>query len=318
MFSIGAVTHITGIQEATLRVWERRYHFPQTTRTRGGHRVYSQEEVLQLLWVKMQLDAGMRASEAIRARDRVDRTAAVVAALHEPLQPRPGPKPELVAIRTTLLDTLLVYDGAHANAILSDAVARFAIEDVVLDLVGPTMAAIGDLWCRGRAEVVTEHFATNFLRQHLLDWMRSSPEPYTVSPIVLACAPEELHEGSLLMLGVLLRQARWPVVYLGQSQPLADLGVLVGQVNPSVIAFVAMTEATALVLADWPRWLAPPPDGRPPIIGFGGRAFTNNPELDKQVRGVLLGTTLAEGYQRIHRVMLNLTALHTLEGTIKG
>lgn len=309
MFSIGAVTHITGISEATLRVWERRYHFPRTTRTRGGHRVYSQEEVLQLLWVKMQLDAGMRASEAIHARDQVDRTTGVVAALHEPLPGPTPPGPELTGIGSALLDALLAYNAAHAAEILSDALARFALESVVLEVVGPTLEAMGELWCRGEAEVVTEHFASNFLRQQLLEWMRSRPSPYAVHPIVLACAPEELHEGSLMMLGALLCQMRWPIVYLGQSQPLSDLSVLVEQVNPSLIVFVAMIESSALALADWPHWLATQPDGHPPIVGYGGRAFTEHSELIEHIPGTLLGTTLAEGFQRIHRVMLNLNAL---------
>lgn len=308
-FSIGAVTGMTGIPEATLRVWERRYHFPQTGRTPGGHRLYSQDEVLQLAWVKLRLDQGMRASQAIHARQHTPRVAAVTATLHESLPPPEPSKSQLATIRAMLLSALVSYDDTQAAALLSDALTCYAIENVVLDVVGPAMAAIGELWCGGEVTVALEHFATNFLRQQLLNWMRDSPEPFVVKPIVLACAPEELHEGSLLMLAVLLRRLHWPVVYLGQSVPLDDLAMLNDRFSPALIVLAAMGEATALALADWPRWLAQPPEGMPPIVGYGGRPFSQHLDLAQRVPGVFLGATLAEGYQRLHRVMLNLNAL---------
>src|SRR6185437_13704693 len=210
---------------------------------------------------------------------------------------------------STLLDALMDYNSAQAAAILDDALARFAFENVALDVVGSAMAIIGDLWCSGEVEVAKEHFATNFLRQQLLNWLRDSPAPFAVSPIVLACAPDELHEGSLLILGALLRQFNWPVVYLGQALPLTDLPALVARLNPSLLVFVAMSETTALSLAEWPHWLAPQSEGQVPIIGYGGRPFTHNPDLAARVPGVFLGASLAEGFQRLHRVMLNLNAL---------
>lgn len=321
LFGIGAVAQITGIPEGTLRVWERRYHFPQTARTRGRHRLYSQDMVLQLLWVKMRLDQGMRAGQAIHASQQTERATAVATALHQPLPPSEMPDPQLVDTRAMLLDALLAYEGDRATAILDEAIARHAFAAVVLDVVGPVMAAIGESWCHGNLEVATEHFATNVLRQQLLNWMQASPAPYDVRPVVLACAPEELHEGSLLMLAVLLRLARWPVVYLGQALPLMDLGALVDRIHPSLIVFVAMSEASALALAEWPRWLearGEAQDAQPPItlpiIGYGGRAFIEKPDLARHVPGTLLGATIAEGYQRIHRVLLNLTALRQENG----
>jgi hypothetical protein len=79
--------------------------------------------------------------------------------------------------------------------------------------------------------------------------------------------------------------------------------------RPALIVFAAMSEATALSLADWPRWLAQPPEGMTPIVGYGGRPFSQHLDLALRVPGVLLGATLTEGYQRLHRVMLNLNAL---------
>lgn len=309
MFGIGAVTRITGISETTLRVWERRYHFPQTFRTSGGHRLYSQDEVLHLQWVKMHVDEGIRTRQAILALSQTERDLGVVGALHEPLRMNRESDASLMTVRDALLEALLTYDSSQISSILQESTARHSLSDLVLDVIAPTLSEIGEGWCRGEVEVATEHFATNILRQQLQLWMQASPIPYVVNSVVLACAPEELHEGSLLMLGVLLRQLRWPVIYLGQSLLLSDLRSLVERVHPALIVFVAMSEATALGLVNWPNWLVDTREGRAPIVGYGGRAFTENPTLADYVPGVLLGSTLTEGSQRIHRVMLNLNAL---------
>ncbi len=309
LYSIGTVTHITGIPEVTLRVWERRYSFPQTVRTSGGHRQYSQQNVLQLQWVKMHMDAGMRAGRAIRTRLLAERDAAVAASLREALPLCEPPIPALVAAQSLLLEALLAFDSDKATHILDKVTTQYPLERVVLDVVGPTLSAIGESWSAGEVEIVTEHFASNFLRHQLLKWMSACPSPYSVDPVVLACAPEELHEGSLLMLGVLLRQLRWPVVYLGQSLPLSDLAALAERAKPALIVFVAMSEATALALVDWPLWLPQQAETQPPIIGYGGRAFAENPALTGLVPGALFGATLCEGSQRIHRLMLDLTVL---------
>ncbi len=275
-------------------MWERRYHFPETARTLGGHRQYIQQDVLTLEWVKLQMDGGMRAGRAIRARHHISQQDAVTAALHEALPQDRLSDPNLVAVQPVLLDALLEYDGARAKTLMEEAVARHSLQSVVLDLIGPTLAAIGESWSHGEVEVSTEHFATNFLRHQLLLWMRASPPPFDVRPIALVCAPEELHEGSLLMLGALLRELRWPITYLGQSLPLSNLATLVERVRPALMVFVAMSEATARALVDWPTWLPEASETQTPLVGYGGRAFTENPLLADLVPGTLLVGSLTK------------------------
>jgi MerR family transcriptional regulator, light-induced transcriptional regulator len=308
-FSIGDVAQITRIPEDTLRMWERRYHFPQPMRSSGGQRQYVERQVLDLMWVKMQLDQGTRAGQAIQARHTVARDGAIERVLHQSMPPCPKADSLLIEVRSPLLEALLVCDSGKAATILAVASERHPVDLLVLDVVGPTLAAIGEAWSVGEVSVAVEHFASNFLRHQLLNWLRASPAHFSVDPVVLTCAPEELHEGGLLMLWVLLRQLRWPVVYLGQSLPLGDLPAFVDNVRPALVVFVAMTETSALALAEWPRWLSQPDRARPPIVGYGGRAFVANPHLAERIPGVLLGSTLCEGKERIHRLMLNLAVL---------
>lgn len=312
LFNIGAVSRMTEIPEATLRVWERRYQFPNATRTGGGHRLYSQHEVRRIQWVKRQIDAGMQASLAIQALHRAEQESSQPLATQEPLPPferTTSAEITLDGYHQRLLEALITHETALADATLTESLGFFPLENILLDVVSPTLADIGEAWSAGRINVATEHFASNALRNHLLAWLRSSPPAYPVSPVVLACAPGELHEGSLLILAVLLRRLRWNVVYLGQSMPLADLATFVDEVKPSVLVFVAMTEAPARALTEWYHWLPKVAESGTPIVAFGGRAFNQQPRLAEQVPGILLGGTLREGVAMLDRLLHKLNPL---------
>ena len=200
LFNIGAVTRMTGIPESTLRMWERRYAFPASQRTAGGHRLYSQREVARLRWVKQRVDEGMQIRQAIHALQHLEREGepAVWAPAPPRLEPG-GASAELFCQQLT--EALFRHDSAGADQVLSEAYPLLPMENLVLDVIGPALREIGDAWRAGRIGVATEHFASHYLRARLVLWLRAGPPAYPVSPVVLACAPGELHEGSLLMLG---------------------------------------------------------------------------------------------------------------------
>jgi DICT domain-containing protein len=67
--SIGDVVRATGLTEATLRAWERRYGFPQPQREPSGHRRYPAEEVERIVRVVADRERGVALPVAIeRAR----------------------------------------------------------------------------------------------------------------------------------------------------------------------------------------------------------------------------------------------------------
>ena len=310
LFNIGAVSRMTDIAETTLRVWERRYDFPKSARTAGGHRLYSQQDVMRLQWVKLRIDEGMQTNQAIRALQHVEREGDILPSTPSPMAAaRTGNGNSLETMHQSLLDSLLAHDAEAASRVLSDVLALYPMENLIFDMILPVLNDIGEAWSSGQLDVATEHFATNHLRQHLLMWTRTGPPSYHVSPVVLACAPGELHEGSLLILSVLLRRLRWPVIYLGQTMPLSDLVTFVKEVDASILVLVAMTEETARTLSEWTRWLPDAAQTNRPIVGYGGRIFTEQPELTEQMPGVFLGKTLQAGIDTLDRMLHDLNPL---------
>jgi MerR family transcriptional regulator, light-induced transcriptional regulator len=306
LYNIGVVARMTGVSMATLRAWERRYNFPESERTAGGHRLYSERDVMRLRWVKDRIDEGMQTAQAVNALHHQEQTGKL--AMAEPMQPPADEKstrvsPHLPMQRQELVRALISRDLSRADTILGEALALSSPEDLILDVIGPGLAQVGEAWEEGKISVATEHLATNYLRQRLLMWMVSGPPARSISPIILACAPNEWHEGSLLILGALLRRRRWPVAYLGQAVPLPDLASFARDLHPSMILLIAMTENAAAEMADWPHWLPEiAQSGRPPI-GFGGRVFRQQPEWRLRVAGTYLGDDFREGIINIERLL---------------
>ena len=233
LFRLGEVTTMTSIAEATLRVWERRYAFPPATRTQWPPPVQPARRVGASLG---QNTDWMRAC-ALAARfapgTSCGREAAVATALHEPL-PRLVPADRrLVVLRHGSSERLVglrrrARHNAHGrgrhSALTAECGARYRSAQ------HSRLSANRGTWARRTWRRSTSR--PIFLRQQLLWWMQSSPPPFDVAPVVLACAPEELHEGSLLMLAILLRLSRWPVAISANRFPSSDLASARHAVGP--------------------------------------------------------------------------------------
>jgi MerR family transcriptional regulator, light-induced transcriptional regulator len=309
LYNIGVVARMTDLTMSTLRAWERRYNFPTSERTSGGHRLYSERDVLHLKWVKERIQEGMQTAQAINALQHQIQVG------HLTILEQPEIHKEFIHVeeirsfiqvtRERLQKALLDHDIEAADLLLSESLAVSTPDNIILDIISPVFATIGDLWVERKINIADEHFATNYLRHRLLMWMVSGPPPQKKQPIVLACAPDEWHDGSLLILGALLRRRRWSVAYLGQAVPLKDLADFIKSMNTKIVVVNAMTESTADALQDWQSWLPEETQSGKLIFGYGGRVFIKKPEWRTRIQGVYLGDTFRTGLDNIERLYLN-------------
>lgn len=312
LYNIGVVTRMTGISKATLRAWERRYGFPDSDRTTGGHRLYSEKDIIRLRWVKNRIDQGMQTAQAIRALKHQETSGgleseqageAIQESLELPQEQTETTNPLMAIYQRRLMQAFMAKDTQAADQVLGEALASMSPEAFILDVISPTLAHIGYAWENEKMNVAVEHLATNYLRHRLMMWMLSGPPARNVAPIVLACAPGEWHEMSLLILGTLLRRRRWPIAYLGQSMPLKDLARFVTDIKPELVVLVSMTEGTAVSLLDWPLYLPNAAQTGRPSITYGGRVYARQPELRLKMPGLYLGDTLTEGLATIETLL---------------
>jgi methylmalonyl-CoA mutase cobalamin-binding subunit/DNA-binding transcriptional MerR regulator len=224
--TIAAVERDTRIGKDTLRVWERRYGFPQPVRDTNGERLYPPDQVDRLRHVKRLLDAGHRPgrivslslAELIQLGEGVreaDSTAA-----------RPGSSDEREGIDVQkLLAMLRQHDVGNLRRTLGQSLLRLGIERFVTDLAVPALIEVGQGWARGQLEVFEEHLFSDTLETVLRAAVASAPDPMLGARprVVLTTFPLESHGLGLQMADALFMVHGCANMNLGRQTPMADL-----------------------------------------------------------------------------------------------
>ena len=69
MLRIGELSRRSGVSPELLRAWERRYGLLDPTRSKGGLRLYSADDLERVQTMRRYLDGGMAAAEAADTRE---------------------------------------------------------------------------------------------------------------------------------------------------------------------------------------------------------------------------------------------------------
>lgn len=276
--TIKTVADRTGVSVHTLRAWERRYGVPAPHRNADNrYRLYNEQDVADVLFLKRQVEAGIPPSQAsLMLRQQQHRSVGMTPEASQPL----------IALRTELIEALARSDEATARQLLEQAFAMVAPEVVALEIIEPTMRTIGDKWVRNEMAVWQEHLASNIIQQKLFAVLQSQPVMSLMAPhLVAACAPAEEHQLGLAIVALLARRQGWRVSYLGQGTPLADILHLSRQTNPNVI-LISIT--TVVGLTGLIPWLDAANRPTVPLV-FGGRMPNVLPSLREHLPGTFLG-----------------------------
>jgi MerR family transcriptional regulator, light-induced transcriptional regulator len=308
VYNIKAVSRLVGLLPVTLRAWERRYGLPNPERGEQGYRLYSEQDVRTLRWLKAQVENGWSIGRA------VDYLNELRASGYDPVsdlsyQPRPAPveaaSPSLKGLADQLLEALLHFDEPTALEVMRQGFALYSIDQVLMQVVRPTLVTLGDAWHRGELPIAVEHYATQFCMQHLMSMMAAAAPPSHPGTIIAACAPGEMHQVGLLMLVVMLRWRGWDVKYLGPDLPLDRLEEALRPIRPQILMFTANRVETAEKLEQLPAILEklPPPH---PVIVLGGQAFQRI-RLSEKVSAVYMNAAPTETVKQIEGLMAKFT-----------
>jgi DNA-binding transcriptional MerR regulator len=156
---IGAIAHEIGLTKDTLRVWERRYGFPQPMRSPGGERLYPQEQVTKLRLVKRLLDAGHRPSKVLVQSIEMLQQLAQESGVGQDA-------PDVELDRLIRMLRTGAYDDFRFE--LLKRATRDGLERFVLDIAAPLSARVGNAWAAGTLQVYHEHLFSEAMQVTLL------------------------------------------------------------------------------------------------------------------------------------------------------
>lgn len=219
--TISDVERETGVAKETLRVWERRYDFPQPQRDQNGERQYPAAQVHRLRLVKRLLDQGYRPGKIMH----LDADAlAELGAKAGAATPAPDANdPEL----RLCLDLIKRHKIAELRQRMAQALLNLGLLRFVTELVAPLTTLVGDSWAAGELAVFEEHLFAEMLQSLMRNAIFSANQQIGMSAaaprILLTTVPQERHGLGLLMAEALFALEGAHCVSLGVQTPLADI-----------------------------------------------------------------------------------------------
>lgn len=226
---IAGVEQATGIARATLRIWERRYGFPQPGRDDRGERLYPPEQVERLRQVAALLEQGHRPGRLLQM------TAAQLAALEgastlgqEAVRAALPEDPVLAPLRR--------HDPVALVMLLEEQVRSMGLAGFVMERMPEMNQVVGQAWSCGGLEVYEEHLYTECVQQLLRVEIARLPAPVRGLPrVLLATLPEESHGLGLLMAQAVLALEGCECTSLGVRVPVQQLAAACQAFRPDVV-----------------------------------------------------------------------------------
>ena len=228
LLSIAEVERQTGIRPATLRMWEKRYGFPQPIRDRHGDRVYPPGQVQRLLAARHLLDQGLRPGKIFSGGAGLD---ALTTATPVPASgASPGPyQPILDLLRAYRLDELHTH---FQFRLLDLGLRRFVIE-----YLAPLSAEVGRAWGRGELPVRSEHLYSQLLISILHTRQAGLRGAGRQGPkVVLATITGEAHALGILMAEAVLTTHGVECIQLGSDVPPMEIAAAASETAADIVA----------------------------------------------------------------------------------
>ena len=230
--SIAAVERDTGIGKDTLRIWERRYGFPQPLRDASDERVYPADQVDHLRLIKRLMDQGQRPGALLRQP---------MAALSEQFAASPN-KVGADDTAEWIIPLLKNRDVDRLRAELAQRLARDGLERFVIETVSALNRRVGDGWMSGEIEIFEEHLYTELIQNQLRASIYALASRGTRPQVLLSTVKDEEHQLGLLMAEALLAAHGAWCLSLGAQTPIADI---VGAASGTQTDIVALSFSSA-------------------------------------------------------------------------
>ncbi|HMP92393.1 MAG TPA: MerR family transcriptional regulator [Phnomibacter sp.] len=243
-FTISEVERLSGIKAHTLRIWEQRYGLARPHRKASSHRIYTNEDLKEILRVAFLYHRGVKISKIASLHPRM-RLQLIESSLDKTTQP--------AQIIDNLLKACMVFDDETFDAIFKHQIAQTGLVNTMLEVAYPLMHQAGVHWMNDQILPVQEHFISMRIRHHLLVGLQMVERPLKQPHlrIALLTPEQEQHELPLLFVHYLakaLGHANW---YIGANASLATAEAVCKTWQPTHIYVHQVTQIPEVAPQDY-------------------------------------------------------------------
>lgn len=296
--TVAAVARRLGVAPATLRTWDRRYGLGPTERTAGSHRRYSALDVARLDLMRRLVNTGVPPGDAARAALEAEVSPATTSPVLveggpteqssdldvDTLFPENGPAgggnviplPDGSPAVRGLARAAMSLDSIACADIVRETIERRGVVWTWDELVSPVLVGVGRRWEATGTGIEVEHLLSESVIAALTGVTAKLRAPVNPRPVLLACAPSEMHSLPLFAVAAALSERQIGSRVLGARVPHDALVAAVRRTGPSAVMIWAYDAVTGtgdalrdlpsmrpapVVLAAGPGWVDPLPSG---------------------------------------------------------
>lgn len=232
MLTIKRAAEITGVPEATLRAWERRYGIGAPMRTPAGYRLYDAATIATISAMKRRVSEGQPPQLA----------AAAVLANPAPAASTPLGDADLAAHTQRFVAAAIALDGDSLSRTLDAVFNSTSFETVVDQWLVPAMADLGGKWLTGEADIAAEHFASHTIMRKLSGAYEAAGSPLGGKSVIIGSPQGSRHEIGSLAFATALRRRGTPAIFLGADVPVETWVATAGRHGTAAVAVSVTTQ----------------------------------------------------------------------------
>ncbi len=240
-FSIRDIENLTSIKAHTWRIWEQRYGIGGKQRKESNHRIYSNDDLKDILRISFLYHAGYKISK-IAALSEAEILSFTLS--------KGNYKNEYEYYIVRLLEAAIDMDESRFNEKLQKIWKRIGPEETIVQVIYPFQERVGVLWVTSHLIPAQEHFTSNLIRLQLCVAIDKLPivKNNSKGSVLLYTPLNEQHELPLLLMHYLLKKNEYKVIYLGSnvSEDAISFYCQHSPDKPSHVLFYLLTNMNAL------------------------------------------------------------------------
>lgn len=218
----------TGVSKELLRMWERRYGFPQPVRDAQGDRLYTRDQLDRLCLLRELVDLGHRPGKLMPLDND---------ALQELLsRGKPGNTQNHGQLAKELLPVLQTSDLRKIRDYVAHKMMQLGLQRFITDFLQHAQVIVGERWRAGQLDIHEEHLFTEQVQQVIRVAISNLLPPSEPPRILLTTPPGETHMMGLLMVEALLRLADVDANQFGTEMRVSDITVACSQRQTDIVA----------------------------------------------------------------------------------
>lgn len=232
-YLISTVAKRSGVKSDLVRAWERRYQAVTPSRTAGGHRVYTDQDIARLKLLNEATNHGHSIGQIARLsldelntllKKEPDSTLQIPVNLTRPTADRRYLAEDYLE---KCYAAVLVFDAITLESHFENAIVELGTETFIEHLLTPLLTLIGDRWRAGELRPVHEHMTSSIIRS-LTYILRNNNPCGTDAPTMIVTTPiGQLHELGALLASIIAELKGWKVTYLGANLPAEEIAAAV-------------------------------------------------------------------------------------------